>query len=149
MKNKNTKKTGPHTSTSLKEKILAGCQNSQGTSRDFLRFRQRADPLVIIELLRGRVFFFFEKHQLRVEQEAALFRQVCCGPLNRENVKALEQAPRLASSCEGDSLATVLTWSSAAIPVLLRPCALLPRRFTPPRRTPHWWDGFRCPSSAG
>ena len=32
MKNKFTKKTGPHTSTSLKKKFLACCQNSQGTS---------------------------------------------------------------------------------------------------------------------
>ena len=34
-------------------------------SRDFLRFRQRTDPLVVIELFRGRVF------QLCVEQESA------------------------------------------------------------------------------
>ena len=72
-------------------------------SRDFLRFRQRADPLVIVKLLRGRVFIFREKRQLRVEQEAALFRQVSRGQLDREIVKAPEQAPPLASSCEGDS----------------------------------------------
>ena len=43
-------------------------------SRDFLRFRQRANQLV--ELLCGRVFFFLREHQLRLEEEAALFRQV-------------------------------------------------------------------------
>ena len=29
-------------------------------SRDFLRFRQRANPLVIVEMLRGRVFSFLK-----------------------------------------------------------------------------------------
>ena len=27
-------------------------------SRDFLHFRQQANPLVVVELLRGRIFFF-------------------------------------------------------------------------------------------
>ena len=71
-------------------------------SRDFLRFRQRANPLVIVDLLRGRVFFCLQEHQLRVEQEAAFFRQISRGPPNREEVKAPEQASPLASSCEGD-----------------------------------------------
>ena len=49
-------------------------------SCDFLRFRERANPLVVVvELLRGQVFFFLQKHHLRVEQEAALFRQVSRG----------------------------------------------------------------------
>ena len=61
-------------------------------SRDFLRFRQRVDPLVVIELLRCRIFHLLQEHQLRIEQEAALFRQVSRGPL---------QARPLASSCEG------------------------------------------------
>ena len=66
----------------------------------------------VVELLRGGVFFLHEKHQLRVEQEAALFWQVSRGPLDRENVKAPEQ---------GDSL----TWGNEAMPVLLRPCSLI------------------------
>ena len=32
VRNRTTKKTGPHTSTSLEEKFLASCQNSQCTS---------------------------------------------------------------------------------------------------------------------
>ena len=36
---------------------------------DFLHFRQRPDPLVIIELFRGWVLFFLQEHELRVEQE--------------------------------------------------------------------------------
>ena len=104
-------------------------------SCDFLRFRQRANPLVVVELLRGRVFFFLQKDQL--------FRQVSRGPLDRENVKAPEQAPPLASSCEGDNgiqcscrspvgpgalIGDSLTWGNEAIPVLLRPCSLIALR---------------------
>ena len=33
----------------------------QDVSSDFLRFQQRTDPLVVIELLRGRVFLFLQK----------------------------------------------------------------------------------------
>ena len=33
----------------------------QDLSGDFFRFRQRTDPLVVIELLRGRVFLFLPK----------------------------------------------------------------------------------------
>ena len=71
-------------------------------SRDFLRFRQRANPLVIVAMLRGRVFFFLQEHQLRVEQEAALFWQVSCRPLDCENVELPKPASPLASSCKGD-----------------------------------------------
>ena len=46
----------------------------------FCRFRQRTDPLGVIELLRGRVFSF--KNISCVEQEAAPFRQGCCRPLD-------------------------------------------------------------------
>ena len=72
-------------------------------SSGFLRFRQRANPLVVVvEMLRGRVFLFFQKRQLRVEQGAARFRQVSRGPLDRENVKTPDQASPLASSCGHD-----------------------------------------------
>ena len=50
----------------------------------------------------GRVFLFLQEHQLCGEQEATLFRRVSRGPLDRDNVKALEQAPPLPTSCEGD-----------------------------------------------
>ena len=70
-------------------------------SGDFLRIRQRTDPLVVIELLRGRAFFFLQEHLLCVEQESALFRQVSRRPLDCESVKTPKQAPPLASSCEG------------------------------------------------
>ena len=46
---------------------------------------------------------FWRKNQLRVEQEAALFQQVSRGPLDRDMSTPLEQAPPLASSCEGDN----------------------------------------------
>ena len=110
-------------------------------SRVFMRFRQRAD----------RVFFSLEKHHLRVEQEAALFRQVSRGPLDRENVKAQEQAPPPASSCEGDSdiqvflpfsnkpgppIGDSLTWGNEAMPVLLRPCSLIALRASLSRPPP-------------
>ena len=73
---------------------------------DFLRF-----PLVVVvKLLRGLAFFFFlQEHQLRVEQEAALFWQVSCCPLGRENVENRIKAPPLASSCEGDDGVQVFT----------------------------------------
>ena len=108
---------------------------------DFLRFRQRTDPLVVIELLRGWVFLFLQKHQLCVEQEAAFFRQVFRGPLDRENVKSSKQTPPLpaparettASKCSclssvGPGALTGDSWTcgSEAIPVLFRP--LLPHR---------------------
>ena len=60
--------------------------------------------LVIIQLLRGRVFFLFQEHELRVEEEEAFFWQ-----------------PR---SAHGPSL----TCGSDAIPVLLRPCSLIALR---------------------
>ena len=56
-------------------------------SSDFFRFRQRADPLVIVELLRGRVLLLLQENQLCIEQEATLFRQVSRDPLDRENFK--------------------------------------------------------------
>ena len=71
-------------------------------SSDNLRFRQRADPLVVVGLLRGRVVVLLRERQLCVEQEAALFRQVSCRPLVRENVELPELASPLANSCEGD-----------------------------------------------
>ena len=40
---------------------------------DFLYFRQRSDPLAVVELLRGRVLFSLQEHQLRVEEESAFF----------------------------------------------------------------------------
>ena len=42
------------------------------------------------------------KHQLCVEQEAALSRQVSCRPLDGKNVELPKQASPLAGSCEGD-----------------------------------------------
>ena len=54
---------------------------SSGTSTVFVRFRQRSDPLVIIELFRGWALFLLQEHELRVEENSALFRQVSCRPL--------------------------------------------------------------------
>ena len=75
---------------------------SSGTSAvtSCASFCRRANPLVIVKLLRGRVFLFLEKDQLRVEQEAALFRQVSCRPLDRENA---ETPGTRAQPCEGDN----------------------------------------------
>ena len=78
---------------------------SSGTvSRDFLRFRQRAYPLVIVELLRSRVLLLLQEHQLRIEQEAALLRQVARRPLDCQNVK-LPRSRRLLcpAPSEGDN----------------------------------------------
>ena len=102
-----------------------------GVSSGFLRFRQGANPLAVVELRRGRVVFFLQEHQLRVEQEVAFFWQVSRGPLDRENVKTPEQAPPQASSC---LFCFDLAPSSRSAPICI---ALLPRRFGPPRHTPH------------
>ena len=40
---------------------------------DFLRFRQRADPPIVVGLLRGWALFSFPKHELRIEQESTFF----------------------------------------------------------------------------
>ena len=37
---------------------------------DFLRFRHRADPFIVIKLFRSWVFFLLQEDQLRVEQES-------------------------------------------------------------------------------
>ena len=74
--------------------------------------RQRADPIVV-ELLRGRVLLLPHEHHLCIEQEATLFRQVTCCPLDRENVKTPEQASLLPSSCEGDDGAQVFLPSAS------------------------------------
>ena len=67
---------------------------------NFLCFRQRSDPLIIIiiELFRGWVPFLLPEHELRVEEESAFFRPIAKCPLNRENVKT----PPLSGSCERD-----------------------------------------------
>ena len=44
----------------------------RGVDGDFLRFCQRTDPLVVIELFRGRVILFVQKRELRVEEESLL-----------------------------------------------------------------------------
>ena len=48
-----------------------------------------------------RPFSFF-KNISCIEQEAALFQQVACSPLDRENFETPEQTSPLTSSCEGD-----------------------------------------------
>ena len=95
-------------------------------SGDFLRFRQRANPLVIVELLRGRVFVFLEKQQLRIEQEATLFWQVSRGPLDCEKRQdpgtSASSGQTVASRCSrrspagpGELNGDSLTWGSEAI----------------------------------
>ena len=95
-------------------------------------------------------------------------------PVGRENVKVLEQASLLTSSCEGDNgvqvflpfanrtkniISDSLTWGNEAIPVFASTFAphraprqfvwpSTPGKFEPPRHTPHWWDEFQCPNSA-
>ena len=43
-----------------------------------------------------------QEHQLCIEQEAAIFGQVTCCPLDREKAKTPDQTSLLTSSCEGD-----------------------------------------------
>ena len=112
-------------------------------SRDFLRFRQRANALVVVELLRGRVFSFSKNVSCVLSRKRQLFRQVSRGSLDRENVKTPEQVPPLASSCEADNGIQVFLlfacrikstqWrqfqvAQRRIPVLLRPCSLIALR---------------------
>ena len=75
-------------------------------SRDLLRFCQRADPLVVVELLRGRLLLLLQERRLRVEQEGAVFPQVSRGPLDLRMSRPRNKHP-LASSCEGDDGAHV------------------------------------------
>ena len=98
-------------------------------SSDFLRFRQRANPLVVVEPLRGRSFSFF--------------RNICCvlrrnrhssgkSPI-AHNVKLSKQTPSLSSTSAGDVgpgalMGVSRTCGSDAMPVLLRPCSLIAPR---------------------
>ena len=121
---------------------------------------------VVIELHRGRVFLFLQEHQLYVEQEAALFRQVSCHPLDRGNVELPKQASPLAGSCErDDGIQVFLLFASktrstprrqfdmrqrSSSSRSTRVCsAIHPRRFALPRRTPRWREKFQCPGSVG
>ena len=141
-------------------------------SRDLLRFRQRANPLVIVALLRGQVFFFFffrniscvlsrERHSSRKSPVAHLIVRMS-SPRNQRLLWPAPAKETMASRCSCRSLegpgalfGDSLTWSSEAIPVLLRPCSLIARqcrlhcrRFGPRRHTPHWWDEFQRLNSA-
>ena len=121
--------------------------------RGSLRFRHRADLLVVIELLRCRVLLLLQERQLHIEQEAALFRQVACRPLDCQNVKSSKQASSLSSSCEGDNGVQIflpfasgtrsLTWSSEAMPVLFRPSSPIRAASAHSR----CWGEFQCSSS--
>ena len=90
---------------------------------DFLRFRYRTDPLVIIELFRSWVLFFLQEDKLRVEEESAFFRQLACRPLNCENVKSSKQRPPLPSSYKGDECVRIIlssacgAWDTQGTPV--------------------------------
>ena len=57
---------------------------------DFLRFRQRTDPLIIIELFRGWVLLLLQEDELRVEEESAFFRQIASRPHNSKTCQVLE-----------------------------------------------------------
>ena len=108
-------------------------------SRGFLRFRQRADPLVVVKLLRSRGLLLLQEHQVCTEQEAALLRQVACrlivrmsSPRNRRLLCPAPAKETMASMCSclspagpGALLGDSLTWGSEAMPVLLRPCSLV------------------------
>ena len=47
-------------------------------------------------------FLSLSKHQLRVEQEAAMFGEVTRGPRDRQNIEREEHSPPLPSAGEGD-----------------------------------------------
>ena len=65
------------------------------TGGDFLSFRQRTDPHLIIELLRGWVLFLLQEHGLCVEEEWAFFWQITNCQLNCEDVEFAKQSPLL------------------------------------------------------
>ena len=69
---------------------------------DLLCFRERTNPLIIIELLQGWVLFFFQEHELRVEEEPTFFWQITNRPRNREGIETSKQTPPLSGSCERD-----------------------------------------------
>ena len=141
----------------------------------FLRFRQRTDPLVIIELLRGWVFLFLQEQQLRVEEEAALFRQVSRRPTNCENFvprnKRLQYPAPAKETMTSECSCRSPVGPRALIgrhfdvrerrPYLfccgvgpsLRPVPLCTfhhsRQSSSPRHFPQWWDECQCLSSVG
>ena len=106
-------------------------------SRDILRLCQRADPLVVVKLLRSRVLLLLKKHQLRVEQEAALLQQVSrrmrmSRPRNRRLLWPAPAKETLAPRCSclspvgpGALIGDSVTYGSEAMPVLIRPCSLI------------------------
>ena len=116
-------------------------------SREFLRFCQRADPLVVVKLLRGRVLLRLQEHQLCIEQEAA--HSSGRSPMAHLIVRmsrSPEPAPPLANSCAGDSgvqmflpiasrtgalIGDSLTWCSEAMPVFVALRAIF---YLPPSR---------------
>ena len=72
---------------------------------DFMRFRQRSDPLIIIELLRGWVFFFVQEHELLVDHRLPTSSREC-QDLEKDAASAQRQQKRemMASRCSWRSL---------------------------------------------
>ena len=134
-------------------------------------FRQRANPLTIVEQLRGWVLLFLQELELRVEKESAFFWQISecpphCEDESPRNSRLLCLAPAkemIASRCScrspvgpGALMGASLTCGTHAIPVLLRPCSPplrsallctchLSRQHAPLQHIRQWWDAFRAP----
>ena len=85
-----------------------------------------ADPVIVIELFRGWIFFFVQDHELRIEEESVLFQQVSRRPLNRgepRNKRLSWPAPaKETHGCQFDVRQRGDTCS------LLRPCSLIALR---------------------
>ena len=100
---------------------------------DFLRFCQRAGPLVVIELLRGRVLLL-QEHQLRMSPVAHLIARTTSSR-NKRLLWPASAKETMASRCScrssvglGALVGDSLTCGSDAIPVLLRPFSLIALR---------------------
>ena len=107
---------------------------------DFLRFRQRSNPLVVIEKLRGGFFSFFENMScvlLRNRHSSgkspiAHFIVRMSSPRNRRLLSPAPAKEMTASRCScrspvgpSELMGASLTCGSDAMPVLLRPCSLI------------------------
>ena len=110
--------------------------------RGFLRFRQRADPLVVIELFRGWVLFLLQENELP-ETTTSSWPSPASGDDGTEMFLPFSvDVPRLRRDiCLPAPLAPSLPRSA---PVCI---AILSRRFGPHGHFLQWWDESQCPSS--
>ena len=141
-------------------------------SSDFLRFRKRTDSSSSNCFEVGSFSFFkniscvlSRKRHSSGKSPVAHLRVIMSSSRNKRFFWPNAAKETTASRCScrspvepGELIGDSLTCGSESIPVLFQPCSLLALRaalYLPPpqairstpRRSPHWRDEFRCPSS--